>query len=363
MTGWVALMCAAGWLIGWLIGWSKRLPASDRADAVSVTVIVPARNEAERIGPLLAVVASAGIDVIVVDDGSTDATAVLAAAAGATVAGVERAPGWTGKAWACWSGATAARGDVLVFLDADTVATPSAIRQLARRAAASGGLVSVQPHHRIARWHEYFSALPNLVAVMGAGTGRAPRGSRWRGPAAFGMAMAIPRRIYFDVGGHSVRPSAVIDDLALAATVHEAGAPVETWCGGADISVRMYAEGVGQLVRGWTKNLVAGARSIPILRTLAVTLWIATLAQSCVAMLTSLASGHVSAVATVVYLAFAVQASILAARVGSFGIGTLVALPVLTAGFMALFLASAVGSVFRKSVSWRGRAVEVGAMR
>ena len=363
MTGWVVLVCAAGWLIGWMVGWSKRLPAAVGADAPSVTVIVPARNEAGRIGPLLTEVASAGVDVIVVDDGSTDDTATLAASAGATVVAVERAPGWTGKAWACWSGATAARRDVLVFLDADTVATPPAIRQLATRAAASGGLVSVQPHHRIARWHEYFSALPNLVAVMGAGTGRVPRGSRWRGPAAFGMAMAIPRRIYFDVGGHSVRPSAVIDDLALAATVHEAGAPVETWCGGADISVRMYAEGVGQLVRGWTKNLVAGARSIPILRTLAVTLWIATLAQSCVAMLTSLASGHVSAVATVVYLAFAVQASILAARVGSFGIGTLIALPVLTAGFMALFLASAVGSVLRRSVSWRGRAVEVGAMR
>jgi len=367
VTAWVIAVCAAGWVIGWITGWSRRLPATsersgDRQRA-SVTVVVPARDEAARIGPLLAALAHSSIDLLVVDDGSTDGTGELAASSGATVLRVDGAPGWTGKAWACWSGALSAQGEVLVFLDADTVATPTAIESLARRAQLTGGLVSMQPRHRARRWHEYFSALPNLVGVMGAGTGPVPRASKWRGPAAFGMAIAVPKPVYMNVGGHSANPAAVIDDIALATAVHEAGVPVETWCGGSDVSVRMYSEGVGQLVRGWMKNLAAGARTIPVLRTLAVSLWMTALSIACIAAVTSAVTGRLDLVIATVYTAFAVQASVLAARVGTFGIATLVALPVLTAGFVGLFVASAVGSLLRTSVSWRGRSVRVGAVR
>ena len=92
-----------------------------------VSVVVPARDEAARIGPLLdAVVGAPGIhEVIVVDDGSTDATAQLAADAGAHVVSVHDRPiGWAGKPWALQRGLEAASGEWIVTLDADTRPCP-----------------------------------------------------------------------------------------------------------------------------------------------------------------------------------------------------------------------------------------------
>ena len=96
-----------------------------------VSVIVPARNEAEKLPALLRSLASlerAPAQLIVVDDQSTDATATLAATAGAIVVGSPGPPaGWTGKNHACHLGARAATQPWLLFLDADVTLGPSAV--------------------------------------------------------------------------------------------------------------------------------------------------------------------------------------------------------------------------------------------
>jgi glycosyltransferase involved in cell wall biosynthesis len=98
------------------------MPASPRAEP-TVSVVIPARNEAERITALVNAVrrqAPRGwsTDVVVVDDGSTDGTAAAARAAGARV--VELGPRSGGNPAAARNrGALAAEGDPLVFLDAD----------------------------------------------------------------------------------------------------------------------------------------------------------------------------------------------------------------------------------------------------
>jgi len=93
----------------------------------SISVCLPARDEEQTVGPIVAAVRRAlvsgagGVDlveeVLVVDDGSTDATAAVAAAAGARVVPAGSAGG--GKGQALTVAVEAARGDVLVFLDAD----------------------------------------------------------------------------------------------------------------------------------------------------------------------------------------------------------------------------------------------------
>jgi len=95
-----------------------------------VSVCLPARNEEATVGPIVAAIVRELVDgrgvvdeVVVVDDGSTDATAAEAAAAGAVVVAADDVmPGvgrGTGKGEALWKSLHVARGDVLVFCDAD----------------------------------------------------------------------------------------------------------------------------------------------------------------------------------------------------------------------------------------------------
>lgn len=93
-------------------------------------LILPARNEAASIGDLLRrVPPSLDAVVVVVDNGSVDGTAAMAAAVGADVV-VEARPGY---GWACLAGARRARDlgcDVLVFLDADGSMAPEDVALL-----------------------------------------------------------------------------------------------------------------------------------------------------------------------------------------------------------------------------------------
>src|SRR3712207_3263235 len=120
-----------------------------RGEAPSVSVVIPARDEEATVPALLDSLRRLTVgltDVVVVDDGSRDATASVARSAGAVVVPVADPPqGWTGKAWACHVGARATTGNLLLFLDADTVLAPNGLDGLLELHAEHGGLVSVQP--------------------------------------------------------------------------------------------------------------------------------------------------------------------------------------------------------------------------
>jgi glycosyltransferase involved in cell wall biosynthesis len=92
-----------------------------------VSLIIPALNEAECLGPLLAEVPAHLIDqLIVVDNGSTDSTSQVARAAGAIVIEEPR----RGYGFACATGAAMAEGDVLVFMDGDGSFVPGELPNL-----------------------------------------------------------------------------------------------------------------------------------------------------------------------------------------------------------------------------------------
>jgi rSAM/selenodomain-associated transferase 2 len=104
---------------------------------VRFSVVIPAWNEAERIEATVHSAAAPGVEVIVVDGGSRDATTARAAAAGARVVTSER-----GRAAQLARGAVAARGEVLVFLHADTVLPegwPAAVAAALAEPAVVGG--------------------------------------------------------------------------------------------------------------------------------------------------------------------------------------------------------------------------------
>ena len=100
-----------------------------------ISVVIPARNEAARIRPLLESLRNAHgiLEVIVVDDESTDETSRIAASYGAkVVSSTARPVQWVGKTWALHQGIAAARGEWIVTLDADTQVEPSLLEALVK---------------------------------------------------------------------------------------------------------------------------------------------------------------------------------------------------------------------------------------
>ncbi len=343
-----------------------RRPDEDRIPP-SVSIIVPARDEAGRLPVLLASLRQlelAPLEVIVVDDGSTDATAALAAEAGAVViAAPPRPAGWVGKPWACETGALHAAGDVLVFLDADTRLAADGLGRLldAHERLAPDGLLSVQPYHRPGSAVEQLSAFPNVVSAMASGAFD-PLPGRDR-PMAFGPCVITRAAIYHEVGGHAAVAGQVIEDLHLARRYRAVGRPVRCLAGGTAIELRMYPGGLGQLVEGWTKNLAGGARLAPVVPTLASIAWI----TSCV---TVAADGIEAAVAGALgsptswwplaaWLLVALELRWMLRRLGSFPWWVALAFPVPLAAFVALFARSLVLRTVRGRVRWKGRDLDV----
>lgn len=353
-------------LLAWLLAWAllvrvPHLPRRRRereAEAPPVTIVIPARNEAASLPNLLADLERgrpAGSRVVVVDDDSEDETAAVAR----DHAFVEVLPappleaGWTGKAWACHTGAAVAGTGRLVFLDADVRLHGDALERALDAQAAAGGLVSVWPRHEVRRPYEHLSALFNTVAFMASGAGSLVPSRKPR--TAFGPCLVTSTEAYRSAGGHASVKSDVIDDFGLARAYREAGLPVRLYGGGADVSFRMYPQGLGSLVEGWTKNFGGGALRAPWPRVAAIALWLA-----CSIGLLTWAHGIPGAAANVLYALYATQMLVFFRQVGSFGVVDALLYPLHVAFFILVFVRSLYRTFLRRNVAWRGREVELG---
>jgi hypothetical protein len=365
-------LTAGGLVAGaWYLSRRRLLPAAAPDRTATVSAVVPARDEARTLPDLLGSLAAQDRpvqQVIVVDDASADATATVAAEWGATVVRLEGDPpaGWAGKPYACAQGAAVATGEVLVFLDADVTLAPDAISRLLAAHDAAGGLVSVQPHHRVEQPYEQLSAMCNVVSMIGTGA-FAP----WpdaRRAAAFGPCLTTSAVDYATAGGHRAVAGEVVDDIQLARRYRAAGLPTSCWTGGDAITFRMYPGGVGQLVEGWTKNMATGARLADPLGGLAGAWFVAACAAVGVAgVVAVLRIGSIDRTTAVVTLAgwtaVALELRWMLRRIGTFRWWTAVAHPIPVAAFIAIFARSVWATIVRRRVRWRGRSIRVDAGR
>ena len=339
------VLFAVGWTVGWVLFWRSRpLPAMVPAVRRRRSIVVPARNEEANLPALLSSLApqlSPGDECLVVDDGSTDATAAVAVAHGARVVAAPPLPdGWTGKAWACHTGASEATGGLLVFLDADVTLAPDTLDRL-DAATTADCLVSVQPWHRTVRPFEQLSVFFNVTALMGS-SGFTAFGRRVRARVAFGPVLATTADGYRRVGGHAhpdVRRS-LVEDIALRRLY----ADVALYTGKGAATFRMYPDGVRSLIQGWTKNIATGFGSIAWWFGVAVVAWIWSLAGS-------------PFTSPWLYAASAVQVWVLGWRAGRFGPITAALYPVLLLFFLVVFLRSLALTALRRPMRWRGRVV------
>ncbi len=315
-------------------------PAPLKSPALSV--VIPARNEAHNLPKLLRSLAAQSVkprEVIVVDDDSTDRTADIAREFGATVIGSQPLPdGWRGKTWACHQGAKTASGDLLLFLDADTWFEPNG---LARALSEyRGGAFSAGPYHAVRKPYEHLSLFFNINMIVGA----VPRG-------LFGQMLLVHRETYRRIGGHETVRGRVLENFWLANQFRAAGFPVRSVLGRGVLSFRMYPNGLGELIQGWTKGFASGASQTPLGTLLLVVAWMIGLMLAPVGGLTT-CDWHFWSVA---YLLCATQVAWFSRLVGSFHWLTPVLYPVPLAFFFLVFAWSVLRS--GKGVQWKGRRI------
>ena len=256
----------------------RRRPRIDQYDAVLehdaplVSIIVPARNEAETIATLISTLlisAYRNREIIVVDDGSTDGTAdiarLLAARGDGSIVLVDGKPlpeGWIGKCWACWQGYQAARGDILLFTDADTrhdeMLLPYAV---GAQRATGAALVSLLPRQLMETFWER-TVLPQifmLIAFRYRDMERVNRSTNPRDVIANGQFLLMPRADYEAVGGHEALRSEVVEDLRMAQRMIASKRRIHIAYAESLMETRMYRS-LGGIVEGWSKNLALGSR-------------------------------------------------------------------------------------------------------
>jgi len=241
----------------------RRPPAAPPPVHRQVTVVLPARDEADQIaGCLAALLDQRGVpnlQVVVVDDGSTDGTPEQVPADPRVQVLTARPPadGWLGKPNACAQGAAAAgEAELLVFVDADVRLMPDAIASAVavlddagldlvspwpRQLTGSAGERLVQP---LQQWL-WATLLPLRLAE------RSPRPSL---AAANGQFLVVRREAYERAGGHTSVRGEVIEDIALLRAVKAAGGRGVVIDGSTLAACRMY-DGWAAVREGYTKSL------------------------------------------------------------------------------------------------------------
>jgi cellulose synthase/poly-beta-1,6-N-acetylglucosamine synthase-like glycosyltransferase len=230
------------------------------ASRPTVSVIVPARNEEACLGACLESLAAqtgVGFEIILVNDASTDRTREIAQSFPLVrVVEADIPPsGWTGKNNAMAAGARVARGDWLLFTDADTVHLPgSTARAVAEAKQHGDALLSYSPEQEVHGFWEG-AVMPVIFAELAVTYQPSwvsdPRSSA---AAANGQYILITREAYDAIGGHGAVSDSLLEDVALAKAVKASGRKIFFRFGGDAVRTRMYRS-FAQLREGWTKNL------------------------------------------------------------------------------------------------------------
>ena len=254
----------AGVVVNLLIFPVLRVQAPGCPRRPDTSVLVPARDEGRRLPAVLpGLLAQDVTEIAVLDDQSSDGTAsVVRDAADADprvrlVHGTATPPGWTGKTWACQQLAQAARGDVLLFCDADVLLAPGAVDACwAQMCAQHAEVFSVFPRQRtVTSGERLLVPLIDdvLLAFLPHYLLRLPVPSA---ATANGQLLMFRRSAYERLGGHAAVAASLIEDIALARRARRTGLRLGLALGGDLVSARMYT-GYLESVRGFGKNLRA----------------------------------------------------------------------------------------------------------
>lgn len=265
----LALLSVRLWRNLRFLRWANTQAAPLSVPYSRVSVLVPARNEAESIAACVISLMQQdylNLELIVLDDDSSDGTgAKLDALAErfprlTVIHATDALPaGWNGKSYACQRLAERASGDWLLFTDADTIHTRRSVSLgIAQARALDVSLLSAFPYQLTQSWSEKItvSFIIDFLPLLGldfAGIQRAASGST----AANGQYMLVRAEDYRALGGHGAIAPELVDDVALARRFQAHGRKIALVDGSKMLSCRMYRS-AGDVWAGFSKNILLG---------------------------------------------------------------------------------------------------------
>jgi chlorobactene glucosyltransferase len=272
------LLPAAPWLLPFLTlpRLARRTPSladTPEAPGQLVSIIVPARNEAENIATVVRSLLETSyepMELIVVDDRSTDETAAIVAGLPRDtrlrlIRGEELPSGWYGKPWACLQGFRHARGELLLFTDADTRHQPELLaRAVGQLHRVDADLLTVAPTQLCLTFWERL-VMPQIWFLLSLRyhPHSVSRARRPRDVIANGQFILTTRQAYETAGCHAAVAHEVAEDLALAQVYVRKGLRLHFAFAERLMETRMY-RGLSHLIEGWSKNIyLGGRRSFP----------------------------------------------------------------------------------------------------
>jgi glycosyltransferase involved in cell wall biosynthesis len=270
IAGSYAVVVAAWWMRHVLISLARPLglyvtPATTDDPTARVSVIIPARDESQRIAACVETLLQQGSvvrEVIVVDDRSADDTAKAARRAARgderlRVLRIDELPeGWAGKAHACQCGGEVANAKWLLFADADCRFRPGGVAGATRYAEQHRidllTLWGAADHRSF--WEHMLIPLCGALILYWFPPFRANRAAS---PVAYanGQFILIRAEAYERLGGHACARDTVIEDIPLAQHAKRTGLRLRTALGPEVVAVRMYT-GFHEIYEGWTRIFI-----------------------------------------------------------------------------------------------------------
>jgi chlorobactene glucosyltransferase len=355
-------------------------PAGIESDAASlplVSILVPARNEARAIGRCVESLARQDYpycEILVLDDHSEDQTAAIVADLVARyprvrlLRGQPLPPGWHGKAFACAQLAREARGEWLLFTDADTVHAPSSVSAtLAAAQRQRAALLTMIPRLVAGGFGEALLLPTALITFAGV----LPLGLVMNHPSpvvagAFGPFLLFRREDYERTGGHAAVRAEIVEDMALSRLVKRHGGRVVWVDGTALVSAHLY-HGLREAWRGMAKSAFAATNySLPALLA-GMPLSVAFLLAPYGFIVAAVLSSHMGSLA-LFWLPLCQVAAILssyALLLRRFGLPPGMALlhGVTVAAIVLFTVQSAYQATLGGGIAWKGRTYDFGSQR
>jgi chlorobactene glucosyltransferase len=247
-------------------------PAEVHAPAPLISICVPARDEEKNIRRCIeALLAQTypNFEIIVLDDRSTDSTPQILDELASrdsrlrVLHGSDLPAGWAGKPHALFQASSAARGEWLCFVDADTFTVPEAIASCYVKALETkADMFTIMTFQELGSFWEKV-LMPLVMTALSVGfSPRKVNDPNQRVAVANGQFILIKRTVYDALGGHERVKDQIVEDKALAEQVKWNGYRLVIAGGFQVARTRMYTS-LPQMWEGWTKNIYLGLRDTP----------------------------------------------------------------------------------------------------